>query len=371
MTWNRDWRNSPAPWKTCGTAFDPDATANRIVDLEKKAAAPDLWGDREKAQRLLAELSRLRKTSDAFAVVEKKMDDLNVFYQLCLEEQAACSDFADELEAAEREVERLSLLTFLAGPYDASDAIVEIKPGAGGIDAADWAEMLFRMYVKWCEERGYRVDVLAAEAAEEAGVRLAAFEVHGDYAYGHLSCEAGVHRLVRVSPFDQKARRHTSFANVAVWPKIDESVTVEIDEGDLKVDTFRASGPGGQHVNVTDSAVRITHLPTGIVVSCQAERSQHLNRARAMEVLRAKLHRLQEERQRAHIENLKGPKRDIAWGNQIRSYVLFPYQLVKDLRTDFETGDVEKVLDGELDGLIAAALKWRGTKGGKNLCADS
>ena len=358
------------PQKTCGTAFDPDATANRIVDLEKKAAAPDLWGDREKAQKLLAELSRLRKTADAFAVVEKKLEDLNVFYQLCLEEQAACADFADELAALEREVERLTLLTFLGGPYDASDAIVEIKPGAGGIDAADWAEMLLRMYLKWCEERGYRVDVLAAEAAEEAGVRLAAFEVRGDYAYGYLSCEAGVHRLVRVSPFDQKARRHTSFANVAVWPKTDESVTVEIDEDDLKIDTFRASGPGGQHVNVTDSAVRITHLPTGTVVSCQAERSQHLNRARALEVLRAKLYRLQEERQRARIEDLKGPKRDIGWGNQIRSYVLFPYQLVKDVRTDYETGGVEKVLDGALDGLIAAALKWRGTKGGKDRCTD-
>ena len=358
------------PQKTCGTAFDPDATANRIVDLEKKAAAPDLWGDRAKAQKLLAELSRLRKTADAFAVVEKKLEDLNVFYQLCLEEQAACADFADELAALEREVERLTLLTFLGGPYDASDAIVEIKPGAGGIDAADWAEMLLRMYLKWCEERGYRVDVLAAEAAEEAGVRLAAFEVRGDYAYGYLSCEAGVHRLVRVSPFDQKARRHTSFANVAVWPKTDESVTVEIDEDDLKIDTFRASGPGGQHVNVTDSAVRITHLPTGTVVSCQAERSQHLNRARALEVLRAKLYRLQEERQRARIENLKGPKRDIAWGNQIRSYVLFPYQLVKDVRTDYETGGVEKVLDGALDELIAAALKWRGTKGGKDRCTD-
>jgi peptide chain release factor 2 len=256
-------------------------------------------------------------------------------------------------------------LTFLGGPYDASDAIVEIKPGAGGVDAADWAEMLFRMYLKWCEAGGYQYDILAAEAAEEAGVRLAMFEVRGDYAFGHLSCEAGVHRLVRVSPFDQKGRRHTSFANVAVWPKIDQTVEVEIDEGDLKIDTFRSSGPGGQHVNVTDSAVRITHLPTGIVVCCQAERSQHLNRLRAMEVLRAKLYRLKEEEQRARVDDLKGPKRDIAWGNQIRSYVLFPYQLVKDLRTGYETNAVETVLDGALDELIAATLKQRGTKGGR------
>lgn len=290
---------------------------------------------------------------------------MGVFYQLCLEEQAACADFGSELSALEEEVERLSLLTFLGGHYDGSDAIVEVKPGAGGVDAADWAEMLFRMYLKWSEARGYQYDVLAAEAAEEAGLRLAVFEAHGDYAYGNLSCEAGVHRLVRISPFDQKSRRHTSFANVAVWPKLDETVAVEIDESDLKVDTFRSSGPGGQHVNVTDSAVRITHLPTGIVVCCQAERSQHLNRLRALEVLRSKLHKLKEDEQRARVENLKGPKRDIAWGNQIRSYVLFPYHLVKDLRTGLETNDVGRVLDGGLDELIAAALKWRGTKGGQ------
>lgn len=342
-----------------------EKTANRIVDLEQKAAAPYLWEDRDAAQNLLTELNRLKKTAEAFASVEKKLEDATVLYQLCLEEQAAFADLAGELAALEEEVKRLSLLTFLAGPYDASDAIVEIKPGAGGVDAADWAGMLFRMYLKWCEERGYECDVLAAEAAEEAGLRLAMFEARGDYAYGHLSCEAGVHRLVRISPFDQKGRRHTSFANVAVWPKLDENVHVDIDENDLKVDTFRSSGPGGQHVNVTDSAVRITHLPTGIVVSCQAERSQHLNRARAMGVLRARLHQLKETERRARLEDLKGPKRDIAWGYQIRSYVLFPYRLVKDLRTGYETADVEGVLNGALDELIGVALKRRGTEGGK------
>ncbi len=333
--------------------------------MEERAAAPDFWGNRDRAQVLLAELSRLKKRAGALAAAEKKLEDLGVFYQLCLEEQAECADFARELSTLEQEVDRLSLLTFLGGPYDASDAIVEIKPGAGGVDAADWAEMLFRMYLKWCEANGYEYDVLAAEAAEEAGVRLAMFEVRGDYAFGHLSCEAGVHRLVRISPFDQKGRRHTSFANVAVWPKLGETVEVDIDESDLKIDTFRSSGPGGQHVNVTDSAVRVTHLPTGIVVCCQAERSQHLNRLRALEVLRAKLYRLKEEERRARVDDLKGPKRDIAWGNQIRSYVLFPYQLVKDLRTGYETSAVETVLDGALDELIAATLKWRGTKGGE------
>lgn len=339
--------------------------ANRIVDLEEKVAAPAFWDNQEEAKRLLAELSRLKKKAEALASVEKRLDDVSVFYQMCLEEQAACEDFTVELEALEAEVEALSLLTFLAGPYDASDAIVEIKPGAGGIDAADWADRLLRMYLKWCEGEGFECDILAVEPAEEAGIRLATLEVRGDYAYGYLSCEAGVHRLVRISPFDQKKRRHTSFANVAVWPRIDETIQVEIDETDLKIDTFRASGPGGQHVNVTDSAVRMTHLPTGLVVSCQAERSQHLNRARAMEVLRAKLHRLKEEEKKAHVEDLKGPKRDIAWGNQIRSYVLFPYQLAKDLRTGSETSDVEGVLNGDLSGLIAATLKWRGMKGGE------
>jgi peptide chain release factor 2 len=350
---------------TCATAFDVEKTANSIVDLEQKAAAPDLWEDRDAAQNLLTELNRLKKTAEAFASAEKKLEDVTVLYQLCLEEQAACTDLAGELAALEEEVNRLSLLTFLDGPYDASDAIVEIKPGAGGVDAADWAEMLFRMYLKWCEERGYACEVLAAEAAEEAGLRLAMFEACGDYAYGHLSCEAGVHRLVRISPFDQKGRRHTSFANVAVWPKVDETVPVEIDENDLKVDTFRSSGPGGQHLNVTDSAVRITHVPTGIVVSCQAERSQHFNRARAMAVLRARLHQLKETERRARLDDLKGPKRDIAWGSQIRSYVLFPYRLVKDLRTGYETADVEGVLNGALDELITFALKRRGTEGAK------
>jgi len=252
----------------------------------------------------------------------------------------------------------------MGGRHDAGDAILEIKPGAGGIDAADFAEMLLRMYLRWCERRGFATDVLAAEPAEEAGVRVATVEVRGDYAFGYLSCEAGVHRLVRISPFDQKGRRHTSFVNVAVWPKVDDSVTVEVDEKDLRVETFRSSGPGGQHVNVTDSAVRITHVPTGIVVSCQAERSQHMNRARAMAVLRVKLYAVALAEQRERLENLKGPKVDIAWGNQIRSYVLQPYRMVKDLRTGYETGDVDAVLDGGLDALVGAALKWRGAKGG-------
>lgn len=308
----------------------------------------------------------MRRNKEAVAALAARVEDLEVFYQLAVEEQAALSDLDTEVAAVEKEAERLSLFTFLGGPHDAQDAIMEIKPGAGGVDAADWADMLLRMYSRWLERKGFQYSVLDAEPGEEAGIREATLEVRGDYAYGYTSCEIGIHRLVRISPFDQKGRRHTSFASVNVWPKVDEKVEVEIAPGDLKIDTFRSSGPGGQHVNVTDSAVRITHLPTGIVVSCQNERSQHLNRAKAMEVLRSKLYRLAEAEKRAELENMKGPKQDIAWGNQIRSYVLHPYQMVKDLRTGVETGDAEAVLNGYLDPFVEAALKWRKARGGRN-----
>ncbi|UCE28225.1 MAG: peptide chain release factor 2, partial [Candidatus Coatesbacteria bacterium] len=234
--------------------------------------------------------------------------------------------------------------------------------GAGGADAADFAEMLLRMYTRWAEDEGYDYTVADVEYFEEAGVRQATAVVEGPYAYGYLSCETGVHRLVRISPFDITRKRHTSFVQVTVWPKVPEEVEVVIEEKDLRVDTFRAGGPGGQHVNVTDSAVRITHVPTGIVATCQAERSQHLNRARAITILRSRLYELEREKQRERIEELKGEKKDIAWGNQIRSYVLHPYRMVKDHRTDYETSNVEGVLGGGLEELIAAELKRRGAE---------
>lgn len=366
MNWNNDWKNCRARSPTCATAFDVAGLQKRAAHLEEVAATPQLWDDREGAQKTLGELARLKKRLEALAAAEQRIADLDVFYQLYLEEHASPEDLEIELKAAEEQTERLALFTFLSGPYDAGDALVEIKPGAGGIDAADFAEMLLRMYLRWCERRGFTCEVLDAEPAEEAGIRVAVVEVRGDYAFGYLSAEAGIHRLVRISPFDQKGRRHTSFVSVAVWPKVDETVEVAIDEKELRIETFRSSGPGGQHVNVTDSAVRITHIPSGIVVSCQAERSQHLNRARAMSVLRAKLHQLAREEHRARIEGLKGPKQEIAWGNQIRSYVLQPYRMVKDLRTGYETGNVDAVLDGDLDALVNAALKWRNLQGGRN-----
>jgi peptide chain release factor 2 len=282
---------------------------------------------------------------------------------LTAEENSGWDELEVEAGQVEDELSRLSVLALLAGDFDRNDAIIEIKPGAGGIDAADFAAMLLRMYTRYFEETGYKYDVIFREPFEEAGIRSATMIVSGDYAYGRLSAEAGVHRLVRISPFDKKAQRHTGFANVTVWPKIEEDESeVAIDESDLKIDTFRSSGPGGQHANVTDSAVRITHKPSGVVVTCQSERSQHINRERAMTVLRSRLAELKRLEQEEKLDNLKGEKKDITFGSQIRSYVQHPYQMVKDHRTEYETSNVDAVLDGDLDGLIEAELKRRGQR---------
>ncbi len=288
---------------------------------------------------------------------------MRVLFELTTEENSGWDELEDETGHVEDELSRLSVLALLAGEFDRNDAIMEIKPGAGGIDAADFAAMLLRMYTRYFDENGYKYDVIFREPFEEAGIRAAMMIVSGNYAYGRLSAEAGVHRLVRISPFDKKAQRHTGFANVSVWPKIEEEESeVVIDEGDLKIDTFRSSGPGGQHANVTDSAVRITHKPSGLVVTCQSERSQHINRAQALTVLRSRLADLKRREQEEKLDNLKGEKKDITFGSQIRSYVQHPYQMVKDHRTDFETSNVEAVLNGDLDGLIEAELKRRGQR---------
>jgi peptide chain release factor 2 len=265
-------------------------------------------------------------------------------------------DLARALDELGGEVETGETKKMLGGEHDRKNAIVTIHPGAGGTESQDWAEMLLRMYMRWTERRGFKREVMEVQPGDEAGIKSATFTVFGDYAYGMLLSEAGVHRLVRISPFDQAARRHTSFASVYVWPELPEDVEVEIDDKDLRVDTFRSSGAGGQHVNVTDSAIRITHLPTGIVVSCQNERSQHKNRATAMKVLKSRLFDLKMKEQEARLAQLGGEKRDIAFGSQIRNYVMQPYQLVKDLRTKEQTGDVNRVLDGDIDPFIKAYL---------------
>ena len=268
----------------------------------------------------------------------------------------ALTELTEGLEALAREVEAGEIKKMLGGEHDRRSAIVTIHPGAGGTESQDWAEMLLRMYLRWVERRGFKREVIDYQPGDEAGLKSTTFTVSGDYAFGLLSAEAGVHRLVRISPFDQAARRHTSFASVFVWPELPEDVDVQIEEKDLRIDTFRSSGAGGQHVNVTDSAVRITHLPTGIVVSCQNERSQHRNRDAAMRVLRARLYDVKMKEQQARLDQIGGAKKEIAFGSQIRSYVLHPYQLVKDHRTDHETGNTQAVLDGDLDEFIQAYL---------------
>jgi peptide chain release factor 2 len=266
------------------------------------------------------------------------------------------TEAAEKLAQIEAALDRLDLERLLGGEHDAGNAIVTLHSGAGGLEAQDWADMLFRQYLRWCERRGYKTEVVDIQPGEGAGIKGATFTVEGPYAYGYLKCEAGVHRLVRISPFDANARRHTSFASVFVFPEIDETVEVEINEADLRVDTYRSSGAGGQHVNKTDSAVRLTHLPTGIVVACQNERSQHKNRATAMKILRARLYELELQKKRDRMNDLHKAKKDIAWGSQIRSYVLHPYRMVKDHRTGFEVGNADAVLDGDLDRFIEAYL---------------
>jgi len=291
--------------------------------------------------------------------VRSMLDDLGAMVELYDEGEDVAGDLAKELDRVAQELELIETQALLSGEHDAANAIVTIHPGAGGTESQDWAEMLLRMYLRWAEAHDYRTEVTDYQPGEEAGIKSVTFLVEGDYAYGYLSAEVGVHRLVRISPFDANARRHTSFASVFVTPEIEDDVEIEIDEKDLRIDTYRSSGAGGQHVNRTDSAVRITHLPTGIVVQCQNERSQHRNRDTAMKILRSKLYELEMQKRRRQQQEIEDQKADIAWGNQIRSYVLHPYRLVKDHRTKLEKGDVDAVLNGEIDDFIIAYLRQR------------
>ena len=297
--------------------------------------------------------------------LRKKSDDLAVLVEWADAGEAVDAEFGVALEALDQEVQAGEIKKMLGGEHDRRNAILTIHPGAGGTESQDWAEMLLRMYLRWMERRGFKREVIDLQPGDEAGIKSATLTVTGEYAYGLLSAEAGVHRLVRISPFDQAARRHTSFASVYVWPELAEDVEVEIDEKDIRIDTFRSSGAGGQHVNVTDSAIRITHLPTGIVVSCQNERSQHRNRDSAMKVLKARLYDLRLKEQQARLDFIGGVKKDIAFGHQIRSYVLHPYQLVKDHRTKEQVGDINRILDGDIDVFIKSYLmkKSSGTLG--------
>ena len=328
-------------------------------------AEPDFWKDQAGAQKLLQRRRRLEEDLDLSNSLKRRMEDLAVLVEWAEAGEPVADDLGRALDDLSGSVESGETKKMLGGEHDRKNAIVTIHPGAGGTESQDWAEMLLRMYLKWAERRGLRTEVIDLQPAEEAGIKSATLTVTGDYAYGMLLAEAGVHRLVRISPFDQASRRHTSFASVFVWPELPEDVEIAIEEKDLRVDTYRSSGAGGQHVNVTDSAVRITHLPTGIVVSCQNERSQHKNRAQAMKVLKARLYDRKMKEQQAQLDQLGGEKKDIAFGSQIRSYVLHPYQLIKDHRTKEEVGDVNRVLAGDIDGFIKTYLmrKASGTLG--------
>ena len=313
-------------------------------------------------------MQRRRRVEDdltLLASLKRRTDDLAVLVEWATAGEDVGADFERGIDELQQEVEAAETKKMLSGEHDRSNAIVTIHPGAGGTESQDWAEMLLRMYLKWSERRGFKREVMDYQPGDEAGIKSATITLSGDYAYGLMVAEAGVHRLVRISPFDQAARRHTSFASVFVWPELPEDIDIEIEEKDLRIDTYRSSGAGGQHVNVTDSAVRLTHLPTGMVVSCQNERSQHKNRASAMKVLKSRLFDLKMKEQQAKLEQLGGEKRDIAFGSQIRSYVLQPYQMIKDHRTKMEVGDVNRVLDGDLDPFIKTYLmkKASGTLG--------
>ncbi len=352
-------------WDAARDYLKIDASRARHALLTELAADPNLWDDQDNAREVTTELGRLTNDLEVFDALRRELDDAMVLVEFSRDSLDAgdpdwpiFQELANAVDALERDVASLETQSLFSGPYDENDAIVELHAGAGGTDAQDWTEMLLRMYSRWAERRGFGVEIDEATEGQEAGLLSSTFIVKGRFAYGWLSTERGVHRLVRISPFDSQARRQTSFASLDVTPLLsDNSAEVEIDEKDLRVDTYRSSGAGGQHVNKTDSAIRITHLPTGIVVSCQNERSQHQNRARAMQILEAKLaERAREERQ-AEMDALSGKRADNAWGSQIRSYVQAPYQLVKDHRSDHETGNVEAVLDGDLDGFMEAELR--------------
>ena len=357
-------------WSAAREYLKIDERRARHDELTEVAADPDLWSNQDHAREVTTELGRLSADLEAFDALRARLDDADVladFSRDALSSGEADWSLLDELTesvtALGSEIDTLETQSLLSGPYDESDAIVELHTGAGGTDAQDWTEMLMRMYIRWAERRGFSVEVDEATEGSEAGLLSATFIVKGRFAYGWLSAERGVHRLVRISPFDSQARRQTSFASMEITPLLAEDSEVEIDEKDLRVDTYRSSGAGGQHINKTDSAVRITHLPTKIVVSCQNERSQHQNRARAMQILAAKLaERAREERQ-AELDALSGNRGDNAWGSQIRSYVQAPYQLVKDHRTDHETGNVDAVLDGDLDAFMEAELRRQRSRG--------
>ncbi len=354
--------------KETGESLDPAGLQAELSKIEEQITVPNFWDDQEKAQKIMKEKKSLENSLDEFNGLKSRLEDLEVMIEMA--EEAEGSGEAEEAEmlaeeakpaaeALEKDLESLKLKTLLDGKYDKNNAIISVHAGSGGTEAMDWAEMIFRMYTRWCEKRGFKAKLMDMNDDVEAGIKSATLLVEGDYAYGYLKNEKGVHRLVRISPFDSSGRRHTSFASLDVTPEIEFDTTIEINPEDLRIDTYRASGAGGQHVNMTDSAVRITHLPTHIVVTCQNERSQMQNREYAMKMLMSKLIELKEQEEKESIKELKGDYNQITWGSQIRSYVFHPYTMVKDHRTNAEVGNVQAVMDGDLDYFINEKLKQK------------
>jgi len=344
--------------KTFEAIFDVEAKEKRLEEIGKMMAEPDFWEKGEAAQKILKERSALLDSLSSWKEEKRDLEEMEILLQL-IEEQGdekETQEFIEKLQQSEETISQMEFRRMLGGEHDSSNAIVSINAGAGGTEAQDWVEMILRMYLRWAEKRGFKTEIIDILVGEEAGLKNVTFTVNGDYGYGYLKAETGIHRLVRISPFDAGARRHTSFASVFVIPEIPEDVVIEIDEKDLRVDTFRSSGAGGQHVNKTDSAVRITHLPTGIVVQCQNERSQHKNKATAMKILKARLYEREIKEKAEKLEELHNTKKEIAWGSQIRSYVMHPYKMVKDHRTNRVIHDVDRVMDGDIDELMKAYL---------------
>ncbi len=341
---------------SCGGFFDLDHKRAELTELGEQTAAPEFWNDQAAAQKVLQQRARLEREIGRAETQQRMVDDVAVLFDFAAEDESSAAELKNTLTTLAKEVEDSETQTLLGGENDARNAIININAGAGGTDAQDWAQMLERMYLRWCEYRGFKKELLDEQYGEEAGIKSATIRVEGDYAYGLLAGESGVHRLVRISPFNAGGSRETSFASVFITPEIDDDIEIEILDKDLRVDTYRSTGAGGQHINTTDSAVRITHLPTNIVVTCQNQRSQHQNRDVAMRVLKSKLYELEMAKKQAETDKLAENKRDISFGSQIRNYVMQPYRLVKDVRTKFETSDVDGILNGNLDEFIKQYL---------------
>ncbi|HXH80269.1 peptide chain release factor 2 [Nocardioides sp.] len=358
--YDQEIKQLQATMHTIGQVLDLDKMREEIADLGDQVASPDLWDDQDNATRVTGRLSLIQGELDRFLALETRIEDLGLMVEMAQDEGDAdtLADSERELGRVKKAVESLEIRTLLSGEYDVREALITIRSGAGGVDAADFAEMLMRMYVRWAEQHNYPVEVFDTSYAEEAGLKSATFAIHAPYAYGTLSVEAGTHRLVRISPFDNQGRRQTSFAAVEVVPVLEQTDEIEIPDEEIRTDVYRSGGPGGQSVNTTDSAVRLTHIPTGTVVSCQNEKSQLQNKASAMVVLKAKLLARKKAEEKAHLDGMRGDVQ-ASWGDQMRNYVLNPYQIVKDLRTGYESGNPSAVFDGDLDPFIEAGIRWR------------